>query len=272
MPALFSTYELRPLDIDRDGDEELLAGAGWQLHVIDPDGDRLALVDAEGEPIGEDLTLALAVQRVLSAEPGEPRDAGRRSRRSGPPVVTNLSTSRVVQDAAEGGGASLVRVPVGEIHVAQRMVELGSAIGGEGNGGVIYPAVHLTRDAGSAAALVLSLLAAGPSTLADAVRALPAYTIVKETVEVGTAVPSVDPAPLEAMFPEAARDLQDGIRLAWEAEREWLHVRPSGTEPIVRVIAEARSPDRARELVRVAREALEAPEARPRLAAGPAPA
>ncbi|MBA2563911.1 MAG: phosphoglucosamine mutase [Gemmatimonadetes bacterium] len=211
--------------------------------AVDPDGDRLALVDGAGRPIGEDLTLALAVSRVLRFRPG--------------PVVTNLSTSRVVQDAAEAGGAELVRTPVGEIHVAQRMLELGAAIGGEGNGGVIYPAVHHTRDAGSAAALVLSLLAAGDATLAAVAEGRARYAIVKDGLRLGTGVRVPEDARLERLFPGAVADRQDGLRLAWHADRAWLHVRASGTEPIVRIIAEAPTAAAARHLVARARRAFE---------------
>lgn len=219
--------------------------------ALDPDGDRLALVTASGEPVGEDVTLALAVARVLSF------------RRS--PVVTNLSSSRIVQDVAGAAGCELVRTPVGEIHVAERIVELGSAIGGEGNGGVIYPAVHPTRDAGSAAALVLSLLAARSVGLAEAVGELPRYAMIKEVVPIEDGARAIDREAVRALFPPAVIDLRDGIRLDWPEERAWVHVRLSGTEPVARVIAEAPGSEHARALVARAKTALAAD--RPRAAA-----
>jgi phosphomannomutase len=211
--------------------------------AVDPDGDRLALVAETGAPVGEDLTLALAVERVLPLR--------------GTPVVTNLSTSRVVQDAVERHGQKLVRTPVGEINVSQRMLELGSAIGGEGNGGVIYPAVHPTRDAGSAAGLILSLLASRGQTLSEVVGSLPRYSIVKEAIPLVPEDGVFDPSVVGGLLPPAESDLQDGLRLSWESEGAWLHVRASGTEPIARIIAEARSVERARELAQQARRAFE---------------
>ncbi|HEY7462431.1 MAG TPA: phosphoglucosamine mutase [Gemmatimonadota bacterium] len=228
--------------------------------AVDPDGDRLALVAEDGVALAEDLTLALAVARVL------PLHAG--------PVVTNLSTSRAVDDAAaRAASGPVVRVPVGEIHVAERMLSLGSPIGGEGNGGVIYPAVHPTRDAGSAAALVLSHLAATGSTLSEAAAALPRYAIVKESVPLSAAGVGFEAARVASLFPGAPLpDLEDGVRLEWPEERAWVHVRPSATEPIVRIIAEAPTAEAARRLVDRARAAFDPPRTSPeaRAARGPA--
>ncbi|MFN2432172.1 MAG: phosphoglucosamine mutase [Gemmatimonadota bacterium] len=216
--------------------------------ALDPDGDRLALVSEQGRAVGEDLTLTLAVERVLTHR-GEAASPP-------PPVVTNLSTSRIVEDVAAAHGAEVVRTPVGEIHVAQRMLDLGSVVGGEGNGGVIYPEVHPTRDAGAAAALVLSLLAAKGTGLVEAVAGYPSYGIVKETLGL-EADRALDAAALGQAFADASVDVQDGMRFAWEAERAWLHVRRSGTEPIARLIAEAPSRERAQQLVARARQILE---------------
>ncbi len=234
--------EPTPANLRELGDRVRVTGADLGL-AVDPDGDRLALVSERGEPLGEDLTLALAVERVLCRRPG--------------PVVTNLSTSRVVEDAAgRAAGVPVARVAVGEIHVVERMLKVGSPIGGEGNGGVIYPAVHPTRDAGSAAALILSHLAATSRTLAQAADALPRYAIVKERVPIELAGPGFDPARVTALFPGAVPDLEDGVRLEWRDEGAWLHVRPSGTEPIARIIAEAPSVEAARRLAERARAAF----------------
>ncbi|MDP3911680.1 MAG: phosphoglucosamine mutase [Gemmatimonadales bacterium] len=194
--------------------------------AVDPDVDRLAIVDETGRAIGEDYTLAFAIRAV------------RPSRRR--PVVCNLSTSLVVDDAARASGATVVRAPVGEAHVARKIIALKAVIGGEGNGGVMYPALHVGRDAPLAAALVLSLLARERVSVSELVARAPRYTIVKAKVERGMwnaeSMGEVYTA-LRARFPDAAADTQDGLRLAW-ADR-WLHVRPSGTEPIIRFIAEA---------------------------------
>jgi phosphomannomutase len=212
--------------------------------ATDPDVDRLSLVSEQGRALGEDYTLALAASLVLRHRPGA--------------VVTNLSTSRLLDDVAEAAGVPLVRAPVGEINVARRMQEEGATVGGEGNGGVILPDVHLTRDAPVAAALVLQLLAETGEPLSALAAGIGRYEIVKEKLP----RPS---QPLDAVYdalerevgaPEA--DRQDGLRLAWPGERKWAHLRPSGTEPIVRIICEAPTREEAERLVRTLREALPA--------------
>ncbi len=200
--------------------------------AVDPDVDRLAIVDETGRPIGEDYTLAFAIRTV--------RPTRRQS------VVCNLSTSLVVEDAARESGAKVVRAPVGEVYVARKMIELKAVIGGEGNGGVMYPALHVGRDAPVALALVLTLLARERVTVSELVARSPRYTIVKAKVPRG---PRLEPVyeGLRREFPGAAVDTQDGLRLAWPDR--WLHVRPSGTEPIIRLIAEAPSGADAERLI-----------------------
>ncbi|MGH7672763.1 MAG: phosphoglucosamine mutase, partial [Gemmatimonadales bacterium] len=164
-------------------------------------------------------------------------------------VVCNLSTSLVVDDAARDYGAAVVRTPVGEAHVARKILELKAPIGGEGNGGVIYPALHVGRDAPVAAALVLTLLAREGQSVGQRVAAAPRYAIVKAKVERPNAERGMEDvyAGLRRQFPEASADTQDGLRLAWPDR--WMHVRPSGTEPIIRLIAEASSRPEAERLI-----------------------
>ncbi|HUP01965.1 MAG TPA: phosphoglucosamine mutase [Gemmatimonadota bacterium] len=234
--------------------------AGTDLGLaIDPDGDRLALIDERGEPLGEDLTLALVIDYVLGrrAEHDAPSGASaERGRRSGP-VVTNLSTSQVVEYVAEEHGTTVERTAVGEVNVALRMLAVGSPIGGEGNGGVIYPGVHHTRDAPAGVALLLSHLARSGRTLRAAAARFPVYSIRKTKLPLAR----VDAADLLARaadaFNGAQADRTDGLRLAWPQRGEWLHLRASGTEPIVRVIAEARDPARAEALVQRAQALAE---------------
>lgn len=209
--------------------------------ATDPDVDRLALVGNDGKAVGEDYTLALAVRLVLRYRTG--------------PVVTNLSTSRVVEDAATDAGATLVLAPVGEVNVAVRMRELCAPVGGEGNGGVILPEVHLGRDAPVAVALLLQLLVEEERPLTDIVRSSPSYVIVKDKLGRPDAPLDAVYQSLRAEFPDALADTQDGLRLSWSDR--WVHVRPSGTEPIVRVIAEAPTSDEAWRLVRQCRVPLE---------------
>src|SRR2546430_5946840 len=212
--------------------------------AVDPDVDRLAIVDDTGAAIGEDYTLAFAVRAVLGK-----RDGGRGTGKA--TVVCNLSTSLVVEDAARECGAEVVRTPVGEVHVARAILRLAAVIGGEGNGGVMYPALHVGRDAPVAAALLLTLLARDGRRVSELVAAAPRYAIVKPKVErgAGSREQRLERvyAELRRRFPDARADTQDGLRLAWWDR--WLHVRPSNTEPIIRLIAEAPSGAVAQELV-----------------------
>ena len=212
--------------------------------AVDPDVDRLALVDETGRPIGEDYTLAFAVKAVLD---------GRISAAKIPTVVVNLSTSLVVEDAARAAGARLVRAPVGEANVARAIRDEGALIGGEGNGGVMLPALHIGRDAPLGVALILHLLATSGVTLSQLVAGAPRYTIVKAKGPRGPDLPLLYHR-LRQRFPDATADERDGLRLAWSDR--WLHVRPSGTEPIVRLIAEAPTEAGAEALVATGRELL----------------
>jgi phosphomannomutase len=225
--------------------------------AVDPDVDRLALVDEKGEPIGEDYTLALAVRAML-ADGRSDGKAGRSA--NGPPVhpsarppvvVANLSTSLVVEDAARMGGARFVRAPVGEANVARVIRDEGALIGGEGNGGVILPSLHIGRDAPVGVALILHLLAVSGHSVSELVAGQPRYRIVKAKAQRGKELAPVYER-LKGRFPEAAPDTQDGLRLAWSDR--WVHIRPSGTEPIVRFIAEAPTQADAEGLVSVCRE------------------
>jgi phosphomannomutase len=210
--------------------------------AVDPDVDRLAIVDEHGVPLGEDYTLAFAAALVLRKKPGT--------------VVTNLSTSRVVEDAALAAGQRCVRAPVGEANVAAAMQAEGAAVGGEGNGGVILPDLHLGRDAPAGAALVLQLLCETGRTPSELKAASPQYEIVKDKLDRPDAPLGDVYDALRGAFPDAAVDTQDGLRLSWPDR--WVHVRPSGTEPIVRVIAEAPTRAEAEQLVSQSREPLDA--------------
>ncbi len=221
---------------------ELVRESGADLGLaVDPDVDRLAIVDGQGRAIGEDYTLAFAVQAVLRDRQG--------------PVVANLSTSLVVDDAAREFAAAVERAPVGEANVARAMQTAKAVIGGEGNGGVMLPDLHLGRDAPVGAILVLDLMARTGLSIAELVAAKPSYAIVKAKTGRSGALDQVYEA-LESRFGDATMDHQDGLRLAWSDS--WLHVRPSGTEPIVRMIAEAPTAEAAQALVSAAQESMDA--------------
>jgi phosphomannomutase len=212
--------------------------------AVDPDVDRLALVSDEGVAIGEDYTLALAAKVVLRHRTG--------------PVVTNLSTSRIIDDIAAEAGTSVIRAPVGEVNVATRMRAENAPIGGEGNGGVILSELHLGRDAPVGAALILQLLLeeGEKRPLSKIVASYPRYIIVKDKLDRPSASLDTVYKALKKAFPDAEADTQDGLRLTWPDR--WVHIRPSGTEPIVRVIAEAPSAAEAEKLVRDCRKPVEA--------------
>ncbi|MGH7681800.1 MAG: phosphoglucosamine mutase [Candidatus Eiseniibacteriota bacterium] len=207
----------------------------------DPDADRLAIVDERGEPIGEERTLQIAVDWALSTRPGS--------------VVVNASTSMAIEKIAARYGVSVTRTRVGEAHVAQALLGGGGVIGGEGNGGVIYPALHATRDGLLAAAIALDWLSADPRPLSARIAELPPVVMVKRKLDVRLSDPGALSEALVREFPDAERNVLDGEKYVWEDG--WVQVRPSGTEPIVRIIAEAMTKDRAETLVARARAATE---------------
>ncbi len=210
--------------------------------AVDPDVDRLAVVDEKGHPIGEDYTLAWAVRCVLGAR----RSALGARLGDEPVVVANLSTSLVVEDAARDGGARFVRAPVGEANVAATIKSERALVGGEGNGGVILPELHVGRDAPLGVALILQYLAVTGQRPSEIVGSAPRYQIVKAKSPRGANLEALYAA-LRTRFAGAAADTRDGLRLSW-ADR-WVHVRPSGTEPIIRYIAEAPTEALAKELI-----------------------
>lgn len=223
--------------------ERLVRDTGANVGLaVDPDVDRLAVVSDAGKAIGEDWTLAFAARVVLRHRPG--------------PVVANLSTSRIVDDVAAEAGTTVIRAPVGEVNVAVRMRSERAAIGGEGNGGVILSEVHLGRDAPVGAALLLQMMAEDGEPVSSVVQRYPRYSIVKDKLD----RPNVSLAAVYDVLRDGMRgaevDMQDGLRLSWPDR--WVHVRPSGTEPIVRVIAEAPTEAAARELIARSREPLDA--------------
>lgn len=208
--------------------------------ATDPDVDRLALVLDDGKAPGEDYTLAFAARTVLKHRRG--------------PVVTNLSTSKVVSDVAAEMGVPFHFAKVGEVNVALAMRDYAATIGGEGNGGVILPEMHLGRDAPVGAALLLQLMLEEGRPLSALVAEKPRYVIVKDKLDRPDVALDAVYAALREAFPDATADTQDGLRLDWPDR--WVHLRPSGTEPIVRVIAEAPSDEAARRLIAQAREPL----------------
>jgi len=208
--------------------------------ACDPDADRLALVDDTGRAISEEYTLALAVDHVLARQRG--------------PVVVNLSTSSIVDHVAGRHEVPVFRTPVGEAHVVERLLAERAVIGGEGNGGVIYPALHPGRDAILGMALILQFLAEGKAPLAERLRDYPPFFITKEKVALGG---EFSPGRLSALIADLKPDTideRDGVKALFGDG--WFHLRVSNTEGVVRVIAEAQSEARSNALRERAREIL----------------
>ncbi len=218
----------------------------------DPDADRLAIIDEKGNYIGEEYTLVLAAEAVLGGPPlrggnliGMGDDRGEilaePPRSGGPPTIcVNLSTSRMIEDVAAKYGVKVIRTAVGEANVVEAMKKHGSIIGGEGNGGVIWPRVTYVRDSLSAMGLVMALMMRTGKTVSELVADIPSYAIVKRQVDVRG--PEDATRAVEAIakaYSKERVDRQDGVWVGFDAERAWLHVRGSNTEPIMRLIAEA---------------------------------
>jgi len=199
----------------------------------DMDADRLAIVSERGEPIGEDYTLVLATLYVLGREKG--------------PVVANLSTISALADVANKFGCPVFLTKIGEVNVTDAMQQHNAVVGGEGNGGVIYPRINFARDSLVGIALVLHLLAESQRTVSELLDTIPRYTIVKEKM----ACPSHRiPGVLKKIRQDFAKfplDTRDGVKVM--QSDGWLLVRGSNTEPIIRIVAEAKTEDRAREMV-----------------------
>jgi phosphomannomutase len=205
--------------------------------VLDPDADRLALIDERGNCVSEEATLALAVKYRLRQETGA--------------VVINMSTSRMVEEIAREYGCPCYRSAVGEANVVGLMRTMGAVIGGEGNGGVIDPRVGWVRDPFVGMAFILSLMAQERKPFSQLVAELPRFAMLKTKYHVSreNLVPALHA--LERHWPEARVNREDGLRL--DGQDWWLHVRGSNTEPVVRVIAEAQTAEQAQALCDEAR-------------------
>ncbi len=196
----------------------------------DPDADRLAIVDERGRYIGEEYTLVLAC-RALFEIAGVKR---------GSTIAVNLSTSRMIDDLAARHGATVLRTSVGEANVVEAMKREQCLIGGEGNGGVIWPRITYIRDSLGSMALVLALVAKTGKTISQLVADMPAYAIEKRKVDLAHkdhAKPAVEK--IARHYARERVDTQDGVRVDFASCSAWVHVRASNTEPIMRLIAEA---------------------------------
>ncbi|MBN2019457.1 MAG: phosphoglucosamine mutase [Sedimentisphaerales bacterium] len=199
----------------------------------DPDADRLAIVDETGRYIGEEYTLALAAKLIFSNKTGV--------------AATNLSTSRMLDDIAKAAGGQVVRTPVGEANVAMACLENNCVVGGEGNGGVIDLRVGPVRDSLVAMAFVLQLMAQTGKSVSQLVGEIPAYYMTKQKFPADKNTVSVLINAAKRRFPNAKIDTSDGCR--FDLPDAWIHVRASNTEPLVRVIAEAKDSQTAQKYI-----------------------
>src|SRR5512139_857981 len=221
----------------------VLAGRADVGLVLDADGERLSLVDEAGRPLSEELTLPLAAKAALARRKG--------------PIVTNVSTSGLVEKVAARHGSKVIRTPVGQAYVSEAILEHAAALGGEGNGAVAVPEVQATHDSAAATALLLEHLARTGLPLSALVAELPAVAVHKLAVPVA---PSLLFSALQD-FRDAVGEVEgatvdqtDGVKIQWPDG--WVHVRASNTQSLVRVIAEADDAARAQELADWARERL----------------
>ncbi|NIM06941.1 MAG: phosphoglucosamine mutase [Armatimonadetes bacterium] len=222
---------------------ETVRAKGFDLGLAqDEDADRLALVSESGKPIGEEYTLAVVVRHLL-----------KRHGQSRPVVVKNTSTSQMIDDLANAAGAELAEVRVGEINLSRALIEIHNqgrvGFGGEGNGGVIYPPVCYGRDSHIAMALVLEHLALQRETLSQVARRLPRYYMLKRKIRYESEAEAQGLMErTRQVFAEGDIVQPDGLKIRF-ADRSWLQVRPSNTEPVIRIIVEAPKRARADELM-----------------------
>ena len=208
------------------------ADAGF---AVDPDADRLAVVNEHGAPLGEEYTLVLAADGYIN-------ETGKKER-----FVVNLSTSLALEKLAHKNGSTVERSAVGEINVVNKMNEVNSNLGGEGNGGVILKECHLGRDSMVGATMVLNRMSQTENTLSEIHRTLPIFKIVKDKISVDTIDSDELIDKVSNLFNDADKNDLDGIKFTWDDK--WVHLRRSNTEPIMRIYAEAPSEDQALELV-----------------------
>ena len=201
--------------------------------TVDPDVDRLALVCEDGSMFGEEYTLVAVSDYVLSKTPG--------------PTVSNLSSTRALRDVTEARGLTYAAAAVGEVNVVAKMKEIGAVIGGEGNGGVIYPELHYGRDSLVGIALFLSHLAEKKMKVSELRDSYPKYTISKNKIELS---PDIDVDKLlmflSVNYAHEEVDTTDGVKIY--IGKEWVHLRKSNTEPIIRIYSESQNEQMANDL------------------------
>ena len=201
----------------------------------DPDGDRLAVILQDGRPAGDEYTLVMAADGYLQTM-GKPEV-----------IVTNLSTTLALEKLAERYGSTVERSAVGEINVVQKMIESGSNLGGEGNGGVILKEAHLGRDSLVAATMILHRMAITDEPISVIYEGLPQFSIVKDKIELDNINIDSILEKAKTVFSDADVNELDGVKFTWD--NRWIHLRSSNTEPIMRIYAEGPTKAEAQGLI-----------------------
>jgi phosphomannomutase len=201
----------------------------------DPDADRLVVINEKGEVVFEEYTLAFGVEAILSKNPNNK-------------VVINMSTSQMNKDIAEKYGGTCIRTKVGEANVVSGIIENNAIIGGEGGGGIIYPTINMARDSFVSIALILELLAERNQTVSECIETLPKYEMRKDKMPVSGDLDEIY-SKMKNHFKDAEINEEDGLRLDF-TDSSWIHLRPSNTEPIIRLMGEAKTKERIEELFR----------------------
>lgn len=219
--------------------KEVKADVGF---VHDPDADRLVIIDENGEVISEEYSIVFGIESILSKNPGKP-------------IAINLSTSQMGADVATKYKSPCHRSKIGEGYVVEEIMKHNAIVGGEGNGGIIYPTINMARDSFAGLALVLELLAERNKTVSQCVAEFPKYFIKKDKWPMGGNLNEMY-LKLKEHFNSAKFDEQDGLRLDL-ADGSWLHLRPSNTEPIIKLFGEAKTQERIDELFKETKKLIQ---------------
>ncbi|MFB0564392.1 MAG: phosphoglucosamine mutase [Candidatus Aminicenantaceae bacterium] len=194
--------------------------------VQDADADRLSIINEKGEPIGEELSLALAVKYILNKKPGA--------------VVTNLSTTQAIDDISGEINVPVFRTKIGEINVVEEIINKKAVIGGEGNGGVILPEIHPCRDSFTAMGLILEYMASSGKSVSQLRQGIPKYYMIKDKIDATSDQAHHIIRELKKQYSGKEQiSTLDGLKINFS--QAWIHIRPSNTEPIIRLVAEAKN-------------------------------
>lgn len=230
---------------------EAVVANGADLGIsVDPDVDRLALICEDGKPFGEEYTLVSVADYLLSRVYNQALETGSSIDEIAHPyemtTSSNLSSSRALKDVTEQYGGEYFAAAVGEVNVTTKMKECGAIIGGEGNGGVIYPALHYGRDAMVGTALFLTNLAYKKMKVSELLATYPQYVIAKNKIELSdSALINSILDKVKETFADEDINTIDGVKISFESRKEWVHLRRSNTEPIIRIYAEAATKEAA---------------------------